>query len=105
MKLAPHDLERVATLFRAFSEPTRLAIVQELKEGEKSVSEIVAALTTTQANVSKQLRLLYESGILTRRKEGTSVLYGIGDSMVYELCRLVCDKLYRTVVKPRKLNF
>lgn len=105
MKLAPDDLERVASLFRTFSEPTRLAIVQELKEGEKSVSEIVDALTTTQANVSKQLRLLYESGILTRRKQGTRVLYGIGDGMVFELCRLACDKLNRDVAKPKRLKF
>jgi len=105
MKLAPHDLERVATLFRAFSEPTRLAIVQELKEGEKSVSEIVDALTTTQANVSKQLRLLHQAGILTRRKDGTSVLYGIGDTMVFELCRLVCDKLNRDLSKSKRLKF
>ena len=105
MKLAPNDLERVAALFRAFSEPTRLAIIQEMKDGEKSVSEIVEALTTTQANVSKQLRLLYESGILTRRKEGTSVLYAIGDPMVFELCRLVCDKLNRDLAKPKRLKF
>ncbi len=105
MKLAPNDLERVAALFRAFSEPTRLAIIQEMKDGEKSVSEIVEALTTTQANVSKQLRLLYESGILTRRKEGTSVLYAIGDPMVFELCRLVCDKLNRDLSKPKRLKF
>lgn len=105
MKLAPNDLERVATLFRAFSEPTRLAIIQEMKDGEKSVSEIVEALTTTQANVSKQLRLLYETGILTRRKEGTSVLYAIADPMVFELCRLVCDKLNRDLAKPKRLKF
>lgn len=105
MKLAPNDLERVAALFRAFSEPTRLAIIQEMKDGEKSVSEIVDALTTTQANVSKQLRLLYEAGVLTRRKEGTSVLYAIGDPMVFELCRLVCDKLNRDLAKPKRLKF
>ena len=60
MKLPPDQLERVANLFRAFAEPTRLAIIQELKTGELSVSEIVDLLPTSQANVSKQLKLLYE---------------------------------------------
>lgn len=105
MKLAPDQLERVASLFRAFAEPTRLAIIQELKSGELSVSEIVNMLPTSQANVSKQLKLLYDAGIVTRRKQGTQVLYAIADEIVFELCSLVCDKLNRDTVKPAKLKF
>jgi len=105
MKLQSDQLERVASLFRAFAEPTRLAIIQELKEGELSVSEIVDRLPTSQANVSKQLKLLHDAGLVTRRKQGTQVLYAISDAMVFELCSLVCDKLNRDMVKPAKLVF
>ena len=105
MKLDTQQLERVANLFRAFSESTRLAIVQELKSGELSVSEIVAGLTTSQANVSKQLKLLHDAGLVSRRKVGTQVLYRIADPMVFELCRIVCEKLNRDVVRPAKLTF
>lgn len=105
MKLTPAQLERVARLFRAFSDPGRLAIVQELKAGEKSVSEIVDAMSTSQANVSKQLKLLHEAGILTRRKKGTSVRYRIADPAVAKLCKLVCDKLNRDTTQPEKLGF
>lgn len=105
MKLNPPQLERVANLFRAFADPTRLMIIQELKEGELTVSEIVDQLTTTQANISKQLKLLYEAGLLSRRKQGTQVLYAIADPMVFELCRTVCEKLNRDMVKPIKLRF
>jgi DNA-binding transcriptional ArsR family regulator len=105
MKLDFSQLERVANLFRAFSEATRLAIVQELKAGELSVSEIVDLLPTSQANVSKQLRLLHEAGIVSRRKQGTQVLYQIADPMAFELCRIVCDKLNRDAVRPAKLKF
>jgi DNA-binding transcriptional ArsR family regulator len=105
MKLNGQQLERVAAMFRAFAEPTRLAILQELKEGELIVSEIVSRLNTSQANVSKQLKHLYDAGILTRRKDGTQVLYGISDEMVFELCRTVCEKLNRDAVKPAKLRF
>jgi DNA-binding transcriptional ArsR family regulator len=105
MKLDSTQLERVANLFRAFAEATRLAIVQELKSGELSVSEIVDNLTTSQANVSKQLKLLHDAGILSRRKQGTQVIYQIADPMVFELCGLVCDKLNRDAVKPAKLKF
>jgi DNA-binding transcriptional ArsR family regulator len=105
MKLDPQQLTRVASLFRAFAEPTRLAILQELKSGELTVSEIVDQLTTSQANVSKQLKLLHDAGVVTRRKSGTTVFYAIADSMVFELCRMVCDKLNRDAVKPAKLRF
>lgn len=105
MKLDPVQLERVANLFRAFSEATRLAIIQELKSGELSVSEIVERLTTSQANVSKQLKLLHDAGLVTRRKQGTQVIYQIADSMVFELCRLVCDKLNKDALKPAPLKF
>lgn len=105
MKLDERQLERVAGLFRAFGETTRLAIIQELKSGELSVSEIVERLPTSQANVSKQLKLLHDAGVLSRRKLGTQVLYQIADPMVFELCRLVCDKLNRDAAKPAKLRF
>jgi DNA-binding transcriptional ArsR family regulator len=105
MKLDSQQLERVANLFRAFSEATRLAIVQELKFGELSVSEIVGRLSTSQANVSKQLKLLHDSGLVSRRKLGTQVLYKIADPMVLELCTLVCDKLNRDAMKPAALEF
>ncbi len=105
MKLDAIQLDRVANLFRAFSEASRLAIVQELKAGECSVSEIVDALPTSQANVSKQLKMLHDAGVVSRRKEGTQVLYQIADPMVFELCRLVCDKLNRDAMKKSKLRF
>ncbi len=105
MKLNPDQLERIANLFRAFAEPTRLAIIQELKSGELGVSDIVDQLHTSQANVSKQLKILHDAGLLTRRKQATQVLYAIADPMVFELCRLVCDKLNQDAVKPAVLNF
>ena len=105
MKLDITQLERVANLFRAFAESTRLAILQELKSGELSVSEIVERLTTSQANISKQLKLLHDAGIVHRRKQGTQVLYQISDPMVFDLCSLVCDKLNRDAQKPAKLKF
>jgi len=105
MKLDVQQLERVAVLFRAFAEPTRLAIIQELKADEMSVSDIVGCLTTSQANVSKQLKILHDAGLVSRRKLGAHVFYRIADPMVFELCRLVCEKLNRDTAKPAKLKF
>lgn len=87
------SLEKIAASFRALSEPTRLAILQELKGGPMTVNEIVEALGLSQANVSKQLSVLREAGFLNREQQGTSARYSIGDPMVMKLCNLVCEGL------------
>ena len=104
MKLKPEELERVAGFFRAFSEPTRLALLQELKGGPKNVGELVEATDTSQANVSKHLKLLHEAGLLDRRREGNLAIYSIAEPAVMELCKLACERL-NTRPKTRKLSF
>lgn len=104
MKLDLSDLDRVASFFRAFSEPTRLALLQELKGGAMTVGELVAALPTTQANVSKQLKILHTAGLVDRRKDGTNVYYSICEPAVLDLCQIACDKLNRGP-RPKKLSF
>jgi len=88
-------LERVARVFSAFSDATRLAILQELKAGELPVGALVDAVGVSQGNVSKQLQLLFDAGLLTRRKQGTQVFYTISEEIVLPMCELVCGKLNR----------
>ena len=93
--LDQRSLEKIASFFKLFAEPTRLAILQFLRRGPHSVNEIVEALPTSQANVSKQLRILYDAHLLSREQQGNQVIYSVSESLVYELCELVCDKLNR----------
>jgi DNA-binding transcriptional ArsR family regulator len=86
-------LEMIAGRFRALGEPLRLRILQELENGEKSVSEITQAVQSTQPNVSKHLKVLQEVGLLVRRQERNTVYYSIGDRSVFEICHLVCESL------------
>jgi DNA-binding transcriptional ArsR family regulator len=80
----------VARRFRVLGEPFRLRLLQQLERGEHTVGELVDVLEASQSNVSKHLQLLYDAGLVTRRRDGNSILYSIGDSLVFELCRLVC---------------
>ncbi|MBE9101397.1 ArsR/SmtB family transcription factor [Vacuolonema iberomarrocanum] len=86
-------VQQVAEYFGVLSEPTRLRILNILREGEKCVQELVEATSTSQANVSKHLKVMVQAGILTRRTEGTSAFYKVDDELIYELCNLVCDRL------------
>ena len=84
-------LDLVARRFRTLGEPYRLRILQELEPGEMSVGELVAALEGNQPNVSKHLQVLFDAGLIGRRREGTSIFYAISDPMVFKLCALVCS--------------
>ena len=72
-KLDRPALEKVAKVFSGFADATRLAILQELMEDTRSVGELVEAVGGSQGNVSKQLQLLFDAGLLEREKEGNQV--------------------------------
>ncbi len=93
----------IADRFRALGEPMRLLLLNCLREGEQSVSQLVEATGSGQANVSKHLQLLYRQGFVARRKEGTSTYYRIGDPAVFELCDLVCGKVRESLSEQQKV--
>jgi len=86
-------LELVAERFKALSEPIRLRILQELHDGEMSVSEITQVIDSSQPNVSKHLKLLQDAGLLARRQEGNTVYYSISDKVIFDICEIVCNSL------------
>ena len=104
-KLDRPALERVAKVFSSFSDATRLAILQELLDGTRSVGELVEALGGSQGNISKQLQLLFDTGLLGREKKGNVVNYSIKDELVVSMCELVCDKINRDTKASAKLSF
>lgn len=85
--------EEVANYFSLLCEPTRLKILNSVCKGEKSVGEIVTAVDSTQANISRQINLLYRGKILARRKEGTQVFYRIEDQKTLAMCQSVCSEI------------
>jgi DNA-binding transcriptional ArsR family regulator len=90
----PEDLaELIARRFRALGEPMRVRILDLLRDGELSVSELTEQLGASQQNVSKHLVLLVDAGMLARRKEGNRVFYRIADEGVFALCEQVCGSL------------
>ncbi len=90
-------LDRMAEKFRMLADPTRLAILRALLDGEKSVGRVVEETGQGQANVSKHLKLLAEAGIVGRRKEGLQVFYAVADPLIERLCELVCGSIVREV--------
>lgn len=105
--VAPELLELVAERFKALSEPARLRLLNALREGEKTVTELLEATGLGQANVSKHLQLLHFMGFVNRRKSGLFVYYSLADEDVFTLCDVMCGRLQaqeaarRGVLSPR----
>jgi len=95
----PEVLEQVAEYFNILSNPMRLQILNLLGEEEKCVQELVEITKTSQANVSKHLKIMLQGGIINRRPEGTSAYYYIEDSLIFELSHLVCNHLAEKMEK------
>lgn len=93
--LTPELLELIADRFKALAEPARLRILNALREGEKTVSELMDETGPGQANASKHLQLLYSLGFVDRRKEGLYVIYSLADEDVFNLCDIMCGRLVR----------
>ena len=74
-----------AELFKALGHPTRIHILELLRGGEQTVSELQAGLNIESSSVSQQLALLRAKHVVEGRKDGTSVFYRIVDENVFQL--------------------
>ena len=83
----------VAQHFSLLAEPTRLKILHAICAAERSVSQIVAATGATQTNVSRHLALMHRAGVVTRRRDGSTVYYRVDSPEFVEICRNVCVQI------------
>jgi DNA-binding transcriptional ArsR family regulator len=93
--LSPAQLGAIAERFKALAEPSRLGILSALRQGERTVTEILEATGLGQANVSKHLQQLHSAGFVERRKAGVTTCYRLADKDVLRLCELMCGRLER----------
>ena len=91
--LTSQMIEAVAERFRVLSEPIRLGILQALRDGGRTVTELTTELRISQPNASKHLRILQDAGLLRREQRGNLVYYSISDQSIFDLCDVVCDSL------------
>ena len=93
LALTPDLLALIAERFKALAEPARLQILNCLRAGEMTVSELVDETGFGQANVSKHLQLLHSLNFVSRRKDGLFVYYILADTTVFRLCDVMCGRL------------
>ena len=91
----PEVLELIAARFKALAEPARLQILQCLRGGEHTVTELVDETGFGQANVSKHLQQLHALGFVRRRKEGLFAYYRLADKSAFRIYDIMCGRLRR----------
>ncbi|MFA5353075.1 MAG: metalloregulator ArsR/SmtB family transcription factor [Thermodesulfovibrionales bacterium] len=85
--------ELQAEVCKVLSSPKRVEIINALKDGEKSVKELVQTLGIPKANVSQHLSIMKLKGILKSRRDGVNIYYRIANQKVTEACSLMRDVL------------
>ncbi len=78
-------LELKADILKALAQPTRLKILELLRDGEKCICEIVPAINGEQSNISRHISLMQRSNLVTTRKDGVKVMVKVKDPRVFDL--------------------
>ena len=85
------DIEQASRSLKAMAHPLRLKVLCVLGSDELSVQDIVAAVGTTQSNISQHLAILRDKGVLRTRKDANRVYYRVGDTRTLRLISLMRD--------------
>ncbi|HEY96016.1 MAG TPA: helix-turn-helix transcriptional regulator [Dehalococcoidia bacterium] len=92
-----------AEVCKTLADPRRLYILNELRAGEMSVGELASVCELNQAVVSRHLAILRNGGVVTARREGTSVYYKLADQRIGEACDVMQQVVLAKIEKNRQL--
>jgi ArsR family transcriptional regulator len=81
--------QRAASIGRALADPKRLCVLESLADGELSVSELSARAACQVPNMSQHLAVLRSAGLVSSRRDGSTVYYRLADPTVLEAYRLI----------------
>lgn len=90
--LSEEQVSRIACRARALGEPTRVRILDVLARGEQAVGQIAAALDTQQSTISKHLQVLFNAGLVQRRRSASAVIYWLSSTELAEWCRYLSTR-------------
>src|SRR5436305_4223035 len=103
----PHNARPVheakASLFRVLGHPARVRILELLRDGERSVGSLQAELELDSGGTSQHLTALRRIGLVTARRDGTSVYYSVEDPRVFDLLATGRELITRRLADQQSL--
>lgn len=94
--------EMQAEICKTLTNPKRIEILNTLRTEEKTVTELVAALGASKANVSQHLAVMRHKGILSTRRAGVNIYYRVSNPKVIEACSLMKEVLFEQHTAKKK---
>jgi len=101
--MTPDIYELHADICKTLSNPTRLKILNALREGEMAAGDIVAVVGARKANISQHLAVMRHKGILEARRQGANIYYRIANPKVVQACELMREVLLEQLAQGRQL--
>jgi ArsR family transcriptional regulator len=92
-----------AEICKTLADPNRLMLLHELREGERSVSQLMEMSGLPQSNVSRHLAVLRERSLVTTRREGTTIYYRMANEKIGQACDMVREVLQTHLTQNRSL--
>ena len=89
--------------FRVLAHPTRIRLLEELVQGERTVQDLQAGLSLDQPLVSQHLALLRGRGVVVARREGTQAYYALASPLVADVLRLSREFLNHQLSESRSM--
>ena len=96
-------LELKAEILKALAQPTRLKILELLRNGEKCICEIVPAINGEQSNISRHISLMQKSHLVTTRKDGVKVMVSVRDPEIFNILDRISKVLKNQMKEQEKL--
>ena len=96
-------LELKAEILKALAQPTRLKILELLRNGEKCICEIVPAINGEQSNISRHISMMQKNHLVTTRKDGVRVMVNVKDPKIFEILDKVSAILKNQMKEQEKL--
>jgi DNA-binding transcriptional ArsR family regulator len=92
-----------AEVLKALAQPTRLKILELLRNGERCICEIIPAINGEQSNISRHISTMQKSHLITTRKDGVKVMVKVKGPEIFEIIDKVALLLKRELTEQRKI--
>ncbi|HHD11880.1 MAG TPA: ArsR family transcriptional regulator [Deltaproteobacteria bacterium] len=92
-----------AEICKVLANPKRLEVLYVLKDGERSVGELVKLLGISKANLSQHLAVMRSAGIVNARREGVNIYYSVASKKITEACAIMRDVLMEKLEKDKDI--
>ena len=92
-----------ADFFKTLAHPARIRVLELLRDGERSVGELIPEVGLEASHLSQQLGILRRANVLQSRKVGSTVLYSVTDPRIFELLEVAKEILTSTLAESRQL--